>query len=121
MKYQYDKENTFAKILNNEIKTQKIFENNSAIVIQDINPIAEIHYLVIAKGTYINYEHFVTSASEEEMVNFFKSIEKVATKLKINNKFRLISNNGLGQNIRHFHIHIISGKIFNQSEISITH
>ena len=52
----YDDNNIFAKILNKELSTKIILENEHAIAFNDINPQAPIHILIIPKGRYIQYD-----------------------------------------------------------------
>ena len=46
----YDKNNVFAKILKGEIPSKKIFENEYVFALEDINPQAPIHILIIQKN-----------------------------------------------------------------------
>ena len=39
----------FSRIIDREIPSQIIYENDDLIVIKDINPVAPIHYLIIPK------------------------------------------------------------------------
>ena len=66
----YDDGNIFAKILRNEIPSEKVYEDNSVYAFKDIRPQAPVHILVIPKGQYINYDDFVTNASDEEIIDF---------------------------------------------------
>jgi histidine triad (HIT) family protein len=45
----YDSDNIFARILRGEIPAQKVYEDNSTLVIMDVMPQAEGHVLVIPK------------------------------------------------------------------------
>jgi histidine triad (HIT) family protein len=42
----------FCKIIRNEIPAQKVFENDSMVIIKDISPQAPYHYLGIPKEHY---------------------------------------------------------------------
>ena len=113
----YDKNNLFAKIISNEIKANKFYEDDEVIAFHDIDPIAEIHILVIPKGDYINYYDFVKRATQKQCLHFFQTLNVIVEKLHIEDSFRLISNNGSGQSVQHFHVHIISGKILKETDI----
>ena len=49
----YDDQNIFAKILRGEIPCDKVYENDHALAFRDIQPQAQLHVLVIPKGTYL--------------------------------------------------------------------
>lgn len=113
----YDNDNIFAKILRKEIPSKPLFENQDAYAFYDIAPQAPIHILVIPKGKYISYDDFYCHASASEIINFQACINQVVKQEKISMQeggsgFRIISNIGVcgGQEVPHFHIHILAGK-----------
>ena len=110
----YDDNNIFAKILRQEIPCSKVYEDDSSLFFNDINPQAKIHVLGIPKTACIDYSDFITSVDEKTIISFFNSVNIVIDKLKIREKgYKLISNSGEGggQEVPHFHIHILSGEI----------
>ena len=70
MKYTYDPENIFARILRGEIPNRTVFENDHALAFHDINPQAPVHVLVIPKGAYVSLDHFARDATPAEQVGF---------------------------------------------------
>ena len=66
----YDDNNIFAKILRKEIPNDTVIETDFSLAFKDINPVAPVHILVIPKGPYVNYDHFVSNASNEEILDF---------------------------------------------------
>ncbi len=109
----YDKNNIFAKIIRSEIPAKKIFEDDKVLAFYDRYPIAPIHILVIPKGEYINYCDFITNSSAQDIYHYFFTINSIIDILKIRESgFKLITNQGKngGQEIFHFHTHIIGGK-----------
>lgn len=111
----YDNNNIFAKILRGEIPSKKIHEDDTVLAFHDAYPIAETHLLIIPKKPYISYTDFVTKASVEEIGAFFQKVHQIAqTYLGSEVDYRVITNNGknAGQTVFHFHIHILSGKIY---------
>ena len=111
----YDKENIFAKIISGEIPSSKLYEDEFLVAINDINPVAPIHILVIAKGEYKDFNDFSQRAKPEELVHYFKKIADIA-KNHGADEYRIVSNIGAesGQTIFHFHTHIISGVSFSR-------
>ena len=113
----YDKENIFAKILRKEIPNDTVIETDFSLAFKDINPMAPIHVLVIPKGPYVNYDHFVSNASNEEILDFNNTVKEVIKKFDLDpvrngNGYRLIANTGLNgvQEVPHLHFHILGGR-----------
>lgn len=107
----YDPNNVFAKILRGEIPSKKIYEDAHVLAIEDINPAAPVHVLVMPKAAYQSFDDFVAQAAPADVGAFFASVQKVAEKLGLKH-YRLISNHGseAGQTVFHFHVHILAGK-----------
>ena len=117
MEFKYDKENIFAKILRKEIPNDTVIETDLSLAFKDINPMAPVHVLVIPKGPYVNYDHFVSNASNEEILDFNNTIKEVIKKFDLDpvrngNGYRLIANTGLNgvQEVPHLHFHILGGR-----------
>ena len=109
----YDKENIFSKILKGQIPCEKIYEDKEVLCFNDISPVSKIHVLIIPKNEYVSFDDFVSSASDKEVINFFKIIKKIAKKLNINESgYRLIANHGkaANQEVPHFHFHLLGGE-----------
>ena len=117
MELKYDFNNIFAKILKKEIPNDTVIETKHSLAFKDINPVAPIHILVIPKGPYINYDHFVSKASDEEIIDFNKTVKEVIKMKELDPErdgsgYRLIANTGLNgvQEVPHLHFHILGGK-----------
>lgn len=109
----YDPNNIFAKILRGEIPCDKIHENEYAIAFNDIGPKAPVHVLVVPKGAYVSITDFSQNASAAEIAGFFRAVGAVIEMLGVDSEgFRSIANTGLngGQEVPHFHMHILAGK-----------
>tara|TARA_B100000989_G_scaffold289164_1_gene260645 strand:+ start:1556 stop:1906 length:351 start_codon:yes stop_codon:yes gene_type:complete len=109
----YDKNNIFAKILRKEIPCDKVYENEFSLFFNDINPQAKIHILGIPKFPCSNFSEFIKNADTLYITSFFNSVQFVINKLNIEkNGYRLITNSGEhgGQEVPHFHIHILAGE-----------
>ena len=117
MEFKYDKENIFAKILRKEFPNDTVIETDFSLAFKDINPVAPVHILVIPKGPYVNYDHFVSNASNEEILDFNNTVKEVIKKFDLDpvrngNGYRLIANTGLNgvQEVPHLHFHILGGR-----------
>ncbi|WP_417243538.1 HIT domain-containing protein [Celeribacter sp.] len=117
MPYDYDDQNIFAKILRGEIPSAPVFESEHAIAFPDISPQKKCHILVIPKGPYRCFDHFVQAASDAEQLDFFRTVGAVAKQLGLSeahggNGYRLITNSGRDslQDVPHFHVHLLGGE-----------
>lgn len=117
MELKYDIENVFAKILRKEIPNDTVLETEHSLAFKDINPVAPVHILVIPKGRYINYDDFITNASDEEIIDFNYTVAKVIKEKKLDPKnkgmgYRLVANTGTNgvQEVPHLHFHIMGGR-----------
>ena len=119
MAYKYDSENIFAKILRGEIPNDTVLETDHALAFRDIAPQAPVHVLVVSKGPYVNFDHFIAEASEEEIVDFNRAIAQVTGRLGLNpdeghdgTGYRILSNSGAHgmQDVPHLHVHILGGR-----------
>jgi diadenosine tetraphosphate (Ap4A) HIT family hydrolase len=109
----YDPSNIFAKILRGEIPCKKVYEDDFALAFHDIHPHAPTHILVIPKGPYATCDDFVSSAGDDEIVGFYRAVEKVISTTDIAaTGYRLISNAGVNahQEVPHYHVHILGGQ-----------
>ena len=112
----YDKDNTFAKILKKEIPCKKIFENEHVLSFHDINPQKKIHALIIPKGDYIDLDDFNNRASDQEIVALSKAITEVSKILGISTDtgkgYRALTNlsDHGGQEVPHLHFHLFGGE-----------
>ena len=109
----YDEDNIFAKILRKEIPCDKVYEDVFSLFFNDIKPQAKIHILGIPKFPCLNFSDFIKNADYENVKSFFNSVQHVINKIDIeSNGYRLIMNSGEdgGQEVPHFHIHILAGE-----------
>jgi len=109
----YNENNIFAKILRKEIPCDKVYEDEFSLFFKDINPQAKIHILGVPKFPCTTFSDFLKNADNNNISSFFKSVQIVINNLNIEkNGYRLITNSGEdgGQEVPHFHIHILAGE-----------
>jgi histidine triad (HIT) family protein len=102
----------FEKIIDREIDSNIIFEDDSVIAIEDISPVAPIHILVIPKKKIITINDIVEEDAPlvGHMINTAKNIAK---ELGIDeNGYRLVfnTNEDGGQSVYHIHLHLLGGR-----------
>lgn len=109
----YQDGNIFDKILKGEIPSTPILENEYIFAFHDIHPKAPVHILVIPKGRYSDIHDFGLNASAEEKAAMFEAVAALADEAGVaENGYRVIANTRVhgGQEVPHFHLHIIGGK-----------
>lgn len=99
----------FCKIVNKEIPSNFVYEDDAVIAINDLNPQADTHVLVIPKTHVASLAEL---EDEELMVKLFKGVKATAKTLGLTD-YRTIMNTGAGagQTVFHLHVHILSGKL----------
>lgn len=98
----------FCKIVNKEIPSNIILENEEFLAFHDINPKAPVHILVIPK---VHVDSF-NEVSPQTMNNITKFMQDVAKELKLDKSgYRIITNIGEdgGQEVKHLHFHLLGG------------
>jgi diadenosine tetraphosphate (Ap4A) HIT family hydrolase len=109
----YDDGNIFARILRGEIPSTRVYEDEHTLAINDINPLAPTHILVIPKGAYVSWDDFSARGSDEEIAAFVRAVGKIAREAGlVESGYRLLANAGLnaGQEVPHLHVHIFAGR-----------
>ena len=105
----------FKDIIDKKIKTDLIHEDDICIAINDINPVAPIHILIIPKKEISTINDL--NSEDKEIVGHLTYIaKKIARDRNIDkNGYRLIfnCNDDGGQTVYHIHLHLIGGRKFN--------
>jgi histidine triad (HIT) family protein len=98
----------FCKIVNKEIPSNIVLEDENFLAFHDINPKAPVHILVIPK-IHVDSFNEVTPETMQSMTPF---IQAVAKEMNIDESgYRVITNIGEngGQEVKHLHFHILGG------------
>ena len=104
----------FCKIINGEIPSKKLYEDEKILAFYDISPIAPVHFLVIPKQHIASVE--AIDADNSAIVAYiFQKLGELAKLAGIENGYRVISNCGAdaGQTVQHLHFHVLGGKEMN--------
>lgn len=101
----------FCKIINGEIPSDTLYEDDDVFAFRDITPQAPVHFLVIPKK-HISGPAAVAAQDEELIGKMMRVGAKVARQEGIGDGFRLVYNNGAdaGQTVFHIHMHILGGR-----------
>lgn len=106
----------FCKIINKQIPSKVVYEDDNVLAFDDINPQAPVHVVVIPKKHVAN----VTELAMED-AGLVKAVidacVKVAEMKGIKESgYRLINNCGkdAGQTVMHAHFHVLGGTTFTE-------
>ena len=97
----------FCKIVNGDIPSNKVYEDDTVLAFHDIAPQMPVHVIVIPK-MHIASAVEVNEDNSAVIGHIFEVIPKIAKDLGLDNGFRIINNCGKdgGQTVGHIHFHI---------------
>lgn len=103
----------FCKIAAGEIPSTKVYEDESVVAFNDLDPQAPVHVLIIPK------EHIASAAEINEensrvVAHIFEVAAKIAKEKGLDDGYRIVNNCGesAGQSVKHLHFHLMGGRDF---------
>lgn len=101
----------FCKIINGDIPSTKVYEDEKILAFRDINPQAPTHILVIPKE-HIPSVDGINADNSAVVAHIFETIPAIAKADGLTNGYRVVSNCGddACQSVKHLHFHILGGK-----------
>lgn len=101
----------FSKIINGELPSDKVFENERILAFKDINPVAPVHLLIIPKKEIPDLQS-VTPEDLPLISEMAAVAQQLAKEFGVEDGYRLITNNGTpsGQQVFHLHFHLLGGR-----------
>jgi len=104
----------FCKMASGAIPVKKVYEDDALFAIEDINPVAPTHVLIIPKRHLVN--SLDLAPGDDELIG---KVYRVAAQLArergvAEDGFRIVNNNnaGAGQSVFHIHFHLLAGRHF---------
>ena len=107
----------FCKIINGEIPSYTIFEDDLIKIFLDINPSSNGHSLVIPKKHFVD----INDIDSEYLNHIFTVVKELLPILESKlgyDGISLCQNNGFVQDVKHFHLHLIP-KYKNKKNLSV--
>ncbi len=101
----------FTKIKNKEIPGNVIYEDDKCFALEDINPQAPVHILIIPHKEIAKISD--STPEDKELLGHLLLVSKtIAEKYELENNYRLVINNGAGagQSVFHIHVHLMGGR-----------
>ncbi len=102
----------FCKIINKEIPSKVVYEDEKILAFHDLNPTAPKHVLVIPKVHFESLNE-MTSEHAEVMAYLTLKLKEIAGLIGIaESGYRVVCNCGAdgGQEVKHLHYHVIGGR-----------
>lgn len=101
----------FCKIIAGEIPAKFVHRDDDVVVIEDVNPQAPQHLLVMPVKHVANYPQFVGFEGPELVAKLFSVAGQVGREQSADG-FRAVINTGPagGQTVDHLHIHVLAGR-----------
>ena len=107
VKYMTSKNCIFCQIVKGAIKSKVIAKNDGAIAINDINPVARVHILVIPKK-HIDSVLTIEKSHGDTFFDMFDLAKKLVSEMSPD-AFRLTFNGGKFQHVGYVHMHLLAG------------
>lgn len=100
----------FCKIIEGEIPSTKIFENEYVYAFRDINPQMPVHIIVVPKE-HMSSADEVSEKNSLYVAKIFEAVPQIAKAEGLANGYRVITNCGddACQSVKHLHFHILGG------------
>ena len=102
----------FCKIINKELPSTIVYEDDKVLAFNDINPEAPVHVLIVPKQ-HIESVNELNDDNISYIIDIHKAAKIIADKLGVSKSgFRLINNCGAdaGQTVFHIHYHLVGGR-----------
>jgi histidine triad (HIT) family protein len=104
----------FCRIIERKIPSKIVYEDDTAIAFEDVNPQAPVHLLVVPRRHLPSLKE--AAVEDEPMIgHLFTIAAQVARERGLDSKgYRTVLNNGTGagQSVFHLHVHVMGGRAF---------
>ena len=100
----------FCKIVDGEIPSNKVYEDDKILAFHDVDPQAPVHVLIIPKKHIASLDA-VTEEDGDLLAYIMLKVKDIAADLGLENGYRLVNNCGEdgGQSVMHLHFHLVGG------------
>lgn len=103
----------FCKIVNKQIPSKFVLEDDRAFAFRDINPQAPTHVLIVPKKHIAALDE-ATEEDRQILGHLLLLARQIARDENIVPGYRVVVNNGAGagQSVFHIHVHVLGGRTF---------
>lgn len=101
----------FCRIVNGEIPSKKVYEDEKVFAFCDIQPQAPVHILIVPKEHIASLDE-VTAQNADTVAAILTAIPKIAAQAELTNGYRVLTNVGEDgcQSVHHLHFHLLGGR-----------
>lgn len=99
----------FCKIINGNIPSTKIYENEFVYAFADIAPQAPFHAVIVPKQ-HISSANEINAENSHLIAKIFEAVAEIAKQENLENGYRVVNNCGDdgGQTVGHIHFHLLA-------------
>ncbi len=111
----------FSKIMDGEIPSDILYQDEHFICIKDIAPQAPTHLLLIPRKPIPRIAD-ATPEDQSLLGHLMLKAGEIARDLGVDEAFRLVINNGAdaGQTVFHLHVHLLAQKKFKEGSLGMS-
>ena len=104
-----DNRNIFQKIIDGDVPSERVYEDEHFLAFKDITPKAPVHFLVIPKEHSPRLDEMLDAQGKEDVGALFEAAVRAARANGVED-YRLVVNvgAGAGQEVFHTHVHVLS-------------
>lgn len=101
----------FCKIINGDIPSAAVYEDDMIYAFKDINPMAPVHVLIVPK-LHVASADKIDEDNSAYVAHIFEMIPYIAKDLGLKKGYRVITNCGEDgcQSVKHLHFHLLGGE-----------
>ncbi|MCI7145806.1 MAG: histidine triad nucleotide-binding protein [Clostridiales bacterium] len=98
----------FCKIIDGEIPSRKVYEDDKILAFHDVDPQAPVHVLIIPKKHIPSLDE-VSEEDGDILAYIMLKVKDIAAEMGLANGYRLVNNCGEDglQTVRHLHFHLL--------------
>jgi histidine triad (HIT) family protein len=102
----------FCKIAAGEIPATAVYRDAGVVAIEDVNPQAPTHLLVMPSQHHRNVNDLVDAGDRSLLAQLLEVAAKLGRERAGPNGFRIVVNTGPdgGQTVGHLHVHVLAGR-----------
>lgn len=98
----------FCKIVEGELPSNKVYEDDTIMCFHDLDPQAPVHVLIIPKKHIASMDD-LEAEDGEIIAHLMLKVKSIAEMLELDNGYRLVNNCGEDgmQTVQHLHFHLL--------------
>jgi histidine triad (HIT) family protein len=101
----------FCKIVEGDIPTKKVYEDEDVVAFNDINPQSPVHLLVVPRRHIASLDA-ATQEDQALLGRILLTAQQLARENGVETGYRVVNNCGApaGQSVFHVHFHLLGGR-----------